>query len=252
MVQLASPAPYASVTPGLQFGNTTVKPYSKDRPHGGKDHKWSVANPTKSKQVHASASGIVKAAYNDGKFHNGWGNYVDLHITTEAFTRLAHHETGSVRVRIGQKLALGARIGTMGDTGEVLPDHDHLHEELWLKQKDGSWKRVDPDLYRGPNGRHLPGKPLVSAPKPTPASPKPPTPVAPAPAPEEDEMNVTYHKPEKSTKVYALYSDGTARHVGKVEWALVRASYKVTGRKLPYTIGAVSEAEIATLPKHGK
>ncbi len=65
-------------------------------------------------------------------------------------------------------------------------------------------------------------------------------------------MNVTYHKPEKSTKVYALYSDGTARHVGKVEWALVRASYKVTGRKLPYTIGAVTEAEIATLPKRGK
>ncbi|MEV8269159.1 M23 family metallopeptidase [Microbacterium oleivorans] len=162
MVQLGSPAPYASETPGLAFGNTTVPPYSKSRPHGGKDHKWSRANVAKSKQVHASAAGVVRKAYNNGAYRDGWGNYVDLHITTEAFTRLAHHATGSVRVRVNQVLALMDRIGTMGDTGEVKPDHDHLHEELWLKQKDGSWKRVNPDLYRGPNGRHLPGRPLVA------------------------------------------------------------------------------------------
>lgn len=248
MVQLASPAPYASVDPGLEFGNTTVKPYSRIRPHGGKDHQWSLANPTKSRQTHAPAAGIVKAAYNDGKWHNGWGNHVDIHITTEAFVRLAHHETGTVRVRAGQIVALMDRIGTMGDTGEVKKNHDHLHEELWLKQKDGSWKRVDPDLYRGPKGRHLPGKALVAAPKPT--TPKP------APAghitEDEDEMTVKYTKPKNSKSVYAIYDDGTVRHVGKVEWIITKATHKVTGKKLPYTVDTVTEADIATMPKRAK
>lgn len=160
-MKLGNPAPYASETPGLAFGNTTVKPYNKKRPHMGKDYKWSVANVAKSRQVHASGAGIIRAAYNDGGNHNGWGNYIDLHLTTEAFTRLAHHATGSVKVRNGQVVAEGARLGTMGDTGEA-PGGVHLHEELHIKQSNGSWKRVNPDLYRGPNGRDLPGRPLVS------------------------------------------------------------------------------------------
>lgn len=247
MVQLASPAPYASVTPGLAFGNTTVKPYSPSRPHQGKDWKRSAANPTKSKQTHAPAAGIVKVAYNDGKWHNGWGNYVDIHITTEAFVRLAHHETGSVRVTVGQKVALGDRVGTMGDTGEVKKDHDHLHEELHLKQRDGSWKRVNPDLYRGPNGKNLPGTPLIAAP--APAGSQRPTPAK--PIPEEDEM-LEFTRPKKSKNVYAIHPDGTVRHVGRAEWLWRRASEKITGRKLAYTVDVLTEAEIAGMPKRGK
>lgn len=246
MVQLASPAPYASVTPGLAFGNTTVKPYSRSRPHQGKDWKWSAANPTKSKQTHAPAAGIVKVAYNDGKWHNGWGNYVDIHITTEAFVRLAHHETGSVRVTVGQKVALGDRVGTMGDTGEVAKDHDHLHEELWLKQRDGSWKRVNPDLYRGPNGRHLPGTPLVSEPKPAPAggNSKPATPAA--PTQEEDDMTV-YAKAKGAKDVYEI-KDGRKRLLGPAEWTAIKTALAAAGRKVPYSNGKLTVAQINSIP----
>lgn len=88
-------------------------------------------------------------------------------------------------------------------------------------------------------------------PKPaTGGKPKPATPAT--PIQEEDEMTVDYHKPKNSKNVYALYDDGTVRHVGKVEWILKKAAYKVAGRKLPYTVGAVTEAEIGTLPKRAK
>lgn len=86
--------------------------------------------------------------------------------------------------------------------------------------------------------------------------PNPPKPTKPTPAPagsthqEDDEMIVRYTKPKGSKKVYALYADGTVRHVGRVEWLIVKATEKVTGRKTPYTTGIVTEAEIATLPKH--
>lgn len=155
MTRTTSPAPYGA--PGLGFGNTTERPYSPARPHGGQDHQWRYADPARSRQTFAPVSGQVTAAYNDGGYHNGWGNYVDITVPTtdgsSVFARLAHHATGSVQVRVGDWVTGGAtRIGTMGDTGEA--GGVHLHEELWI-----NGRRVDPVVYRT---HDIPGTPSTS------------------------------------------------------------------------------------------
>lgn len=141
MPTLKTPAPLGA--PGLDYGNTTVRPYSPSRPHRGKDWQWRLANPFASRTVVAGVSGTVIAAYNDGRNHEGWGNYIDILIpstTHRIVRRLAHHATGSVLVRIGQQVGDDTRIGTMGNTGEA---HGvHLHEELWI-----NGVRVDPNPY---------------------------------------------------------------------------------------------------------
>lgn len=155
MTRTVSPAPYG--VPGLEFGNTSEYPYRPGRPHGGQDHQWRYADVARSRQTYAPVTGVVTAAYNDGGDHNGWGNYVDIDVPTvdgtSVHARLAHHETGSVRVRVGDRVTAGVtRIGTMGDTGEA--GGIHLHEELWI-----NGRRVDPVYYRT---HDIPGTPATS------------------------------------------------------------------------------------------
>lgn len=248
MVQLASPVPYASTTPGLAFGATNVKPYSATRPHMGKDWKWSTARPEQSKQVVAPAAGIIRTAYNDGGHHLGWGNYVLIQVTDRAQVRLAHHQTGTVKVREGQRVALDQPIGVMGDTGET--NGVHLHEELII---DGV--RVNPDLYRAPHGRHLPGKPVIAPAKPTPAGSKPATPkpagtAARTPTPEEIDMPVLV-KADKADPVYEL-KDGQLRQLSAEEFAVLDTAYKAAGLKLPYSRNKLTVAQLNKIPKRAK
>lgn len=142
MSKTVTPAPYGSA--GLAFGNTTKAPYSKARPHAGTDHQWRWLLPIRSKQTVAPIGGKVIAAFNDGRNHNGWGNYVDILVpsmTHRIVVRLAHHATGSVVVRVGDTVRSGDPVGTMGSTGET--NGVHLHEELWI-----NGVRVDPIYYR--------------------------------------------------------------------------------------------------------
>lgn len=156
MTRTVSPAPYGA--PGLEFGNTTEYPYRPGRPHGGQDHQWRYADVARSRQTYAPATGTVTAAYNDGGWHDGWGNYVDIAVPTLDGTnvraRLAHHETGTVQVRVGDHVTAGVtRIGTMGNTGNA-PGGIHLHEELWI-----NGRRVDPVYYRT---HDIPGTPATA------------------------------------------------------------------------------------------
>ena len=155
MTRTVSPAPYG--VPGLEFGNTSEYPYRPGRPHGGQDHQWRYDDVARSRQTYAPVTGVVTAAYNDGGDHNGWGNYVDIDVPTvdgtSVHARLAHHETGTVQVRVGDRVTAGVtRIGTMGDTGDVVGIH--LHEELWI-----NGRRVDPVYYRT---HDIPGTPATA------------------------------------------------------------------------------------------
>lgn len=144
-MRTTSPAPYGSPT-GLAFGSTE-DPYSAARPHKGFDHEWRYADPDQSKETFASVSGTVTAAFNDGGWHDGWGNYVDVTVPTtdgsSVVARLAHHATGSVVVHVGDVVTAGqTRVGTMGKTGDSEAGV-HLHEEIWI-----NGVRVDPIYYR--------------------------------------------------------------------------------------------------------
>lgn len=215
MSKLASPAPWASETRGLAFGATNVKPYSPSRPHKGKDYKWSVARPIASRRVVAPHAGVIEAAFNDGLNHDGWGNYVDIRINKRVKVRLAHHVTGSVKVRVGQKVKVGDAIGTMGSTGEA--NGIHLHEELWIDDV-----RVNPDLYRGTNGRQIPG---TTAPKPTTTGGYPNEQVTTA--------DVNLRKtPESDGDILAVIPRGTVVKTGKSVggiWVAVRTPKGRTG-----------------------
>lgn len=162
MTKLVSPAPYGSTDVGLLFGATT-EPYSKSNPHKGRDWKWSYARPIKSRQIHAQVSGRVIAAYNDGDFRDGWGNYVEIEVIKGISVRLCHLKTGSVLVKVGQWVSAGQRVGTMGATGRT-GGKVHLHEELRI-----NGTRVNPDTYRASRGKHLPGTEPKPAPAPAPA-----------------------------------------------------------------------------------
>ncbi len=208
MTRTVSPAPYG--VPGLEFGNTTEWPYRPGRPHGGQDHHWRYADVARSRETYAPVSGTVTAAYNDGGWHNGWGNYVDIDVPTvdgtSVHARLAHHETGSVRVRVGDHVTAGVtRIGTMGNTGDA-PGGVHLHEELWI---NGS--RVDPVYYRT---HDIPGTPATTA-----------TPATPATPPNLEEDNIMLMLKLKGARVDHLVAlgEGIFRHfIGSDPYELIK------------------------------
>lgn len=167
MTRTQNPAPYGA--PGLVFGAYGPGTgYTKDKPHAGQDFEWLYANPSKSKETYAPVGGRVVAAYNDGGYHNGYGNYVAIRVTTTDGTVveswLCHHETGSVRVKVGDVVTAGQRIGTMGATGRA--NGIHLHEALWI----GGFA-TDPIYWRT---HDLPGTPAGSGGGGTPFPPNTP------------------------------------------------------------------------------
>ena len=172
MTKLISPAPWG--IPGLEFGNTSQAPYRPGYPHQGQDHQWRRADVDRSRRTVAGASGTVITAYNDGGYHLGWGNYVDILIPATGHRivlRLAHHATGTVVAPRGGQITAGAPVGVMGATGKVAGIH--LHEGLMI---DGRW--VDPIYYRT---HDLPGTGST-------ASASNSTPINPAQPEEEDEL----------------------------------------------------------------
>lgn len=242
MTRLVSPAPYGSTDIGLLFGNTTVSPYTKSNPHKGRDWKWSYARPIKSRQVHAPVSGRVVAAYSDGAFRDGWGNYVDIEVAPGVRVRLAHLVGGkAVLVKVGQWVTAGQQVGTMGATGRA-GGKVHLHEELWLGDT-----RVNPDTYRAPYGKHLPG----TEPKPAPAggNSKPATPAA--PTTEEDDDMTIYVRAKDQKPVYEV-KDGKRRQLGSPEWEAIKSASHAAGRKLPYSDGVLSNKVVLGIPEAGK
>lgn len=151
MTKLTSPAPHG--IDGLPF-NSAQKPYNIFHRHKGKDWKWRIGDKERSQKTVAPIGGRIVAAYDDGGWHNDWGNYVDIVFNAAGdFVRLAHHATGTVRPREGQTISQDDPVGVMGETGKT--NGVHLHEGLNI---GGKW--ANPDAYRGPNGKHLPGTPV--------------------------------------------------------------------------------------------
>lgn len=87
--------------------------------------------------VYASGTGCVRG---DVKCNGGRGNYIIIqHNAKNYYTQYMH--LNSVNVKAGQTVARGQKIGTMGNTGHVVPTPKygsssyagtHLHFELWV------------------------------------------------------------------------------------------------------------------------
>ena len=87
--------------------------------HPGLDFSGALMTP-----IHATAPGIVSFT----GVRTGYGNTVEIDHGGGFKTRYAHLST--ISVQVGQRVALGQRIGGMGSTGRSTGPH--LHYEVWV------------------------------------------------------------------------------------------------------------------------
>jgi murein DD-endopeptidase MepM/ murein hydrolase activator NlpD len=136
--------PHASAATGIDFRGhrlplagpfTYGDPFGVTRP-GHKHQGQDLLAPQGTPIVAPRGGTITQVAYQAG----GAGYYVVLHSDYDyAFMHLA---AGSTRVKVGQTVAAGARIGDVGQTGDAAGPH--LHFEVWR----GPWQQggtpIDP------------------------------------------------------------------------------------------------------------
>ena len=104
--------------------------------HGGVDIVKPGGHSTGTPVI-AAASGTVVIAYAG---YSGYGNTVVIDHGNGIRTRYAHMQSGSIAVRVGQRVYQGQQIGRIGSTGNVTGPH--LHFEVL---RNGS--KVNPLAY---------------------------------------------------------------------------------------------------------
>lgn len=91
--------------------------------------------------IYASADGTIHSIKDNDTTGKSWGNFIKINHGGNEYTLYAHLKTGSLLVRVGDKVKQGQRIATMGTTGES--QGNHLHFEIY-KGGTGTNYRVDP------------------------------------------------------------------------------------------------------------
>jgi murein DD-endopeptidase MepM/ murein hydrolase activator NlpD len=116
-VPLATPTSHVPRSSG--FG-VRLDPFT-GRPafHSGLDFAGAMWTP-----VHATAPGVISFT----GVRTGYGNTVEIDHGRGFKTRYAHLE--AILVQVGQKVAVGQRIGAIGSTGRSTGPH--LHYEIWV------------------------------------------------------------------------------------------------------------------------
>jgi murein DD-endopeptidase MepM/ murein hydrolase activator NlpD len=111
--------PAANAAQSSPFG-VRVDPFTGQPAfHPGQDYAGAFMSP-----VQATAPGIVSFT----GVRSGYGNTVEIDHGHGFKTRYAH--LAAITVSVGQPVALGQRIGAMGDTGRSTGTH--LHYEVWV------------------------------------------------------------------------------------------------------------------------
>lgn len=115
------------------FGNRTHHGVTKK--HGGVD----MAAPTGTEVKSSAAGKVIKAQENAV----GYGNVIEILHKAGMVTRYGHLD--EMMVVVGDRVATGEMIGTVGSSGNVRGANDpsHLHFEIL----DQNGKRVDPLKY---------------------------------------------------------------------------------------------------------
>lgn len=153
--RMASPA-VGRFTSGYGPRNLAIAPW-----HAGVDIANSVGTP-----IHAAFAGkVVDAGWGIVKYRSGNG----ILIRNPDGERQYYGHLSRIRVKVGQTVKVGQRIGDMGATGNVTGPH--LHFETWSNSSQSS--HYDPKLAFDKHGVTIGSKPNVSggatpAPGPTP------------------------------------------------------------------------------------
>ena len=137
LADAAGKAPFAAPTSGTSrssgFG-VRFDPFT-GRPafHSGLDFAGPIMTP-----IYTTAPGVVSFT----GVRSGYGNTIEIDHGDGFKTRYAH--LAGIAVRIGQRVAVGQRIGAMGSTGRSTGPH--LHYEVWV---DGRPQNPDRFLRAG-------------------------------------------------------------------------------------------------------
>lgn len=107
--------PALSSSYGVRFDPFTHRPAF----HSGLDFPGAFHTP-----ILATAPGVISFT----GVRSGYGNVVEIDHGNGFKTRYAHLQAASVRV--GQRVAIGQRVGAMGSTGRSTGPH--LHYEVWV------------------------------------------------------------------------------------------------------------------------
>ena len=103
---------------GVRFDPFTGRPAF----HSGQDFAGAFSTP-----IHSTAPGVVSFT----GVRSGYGNTIEIDHGGGFKTRYAHLQ--AIAVTVGQRVALGQRIGAMGSTGRSTGPH--LHYEIWVGGK---------------------------------------------------------------------------------------------------------------------
>jgi murein DD-endopeptidase MepM/ murein hydrolase activator NlpD len=122
---LAGPIPTAPYRLRRPLAAPITSPFGPRgvRFHAGVDMPSPVGTP-----VGAAAAGVVALA---GRFGGGWGKLVGVDHSGGVRTLYAH--LSRIDVRVGQRLAAGARLGAVGATGTHVTG-PHLHFEVRVRE----------------------------------------------------------------------------------------------------------------------
>lgn len=143
--------PYTWPLPGY----SRISTYFHDLDPSGQGHRGIDIPAPEETPIRACRGGtIIRSAFDDDP--HGWGNYVEIDHGNGMKTLYAHMVRRAVYV--GQEVAQGQIIGTVGDTGYSFGNHLHLEFNL-------NGTLVDPLLYINPEDE--------------PPDPEPPGPVQP-------------------------------------------------------------------------
>ncbi len=114
---------------GVRFDPFTGRPAF----HSGQDFAGPMMTP-----IYATAPGVISFT----GVRTGYGNTIEIDHGDGFKTRYAH--LAGIAVKVGQRVALGQRIGAMGSTGRSTGPH--LHYEVWV---DGRPQNPDRFLRAG-------------------------------------------------------------------------------------------------------
>jgi murein DD-endopeptidase MepM/ murein hydrolase activator NlpD len=122
-------------TIGLGYGQYIPKGESASVFHGGVDLTAKVGD-----RVFAAGAGTIAFAGEQGSY----GSIVVINHRNGIQTRYA--QLSKLTVKQGQKIAAGALIGNVGQTGKPSSTTPHLHYEIRINVKQG-WAAQDPTPY---------------------------------------------------------------------------------------------------------
>ena len=119
--------------------------------HNGDDLCWNSKYGGKNQPIVAPLDGTVYSCKDKDKSGKSWGNYVKIYHgkflykgkKVKVYTLVAHLEDG-IKVKKGQKVKMGDKLGKMGNTGNS--KGNHCHYEFYLGGA-GTKYRVDPEKY---------------------------------------------------------------------------------------------------------